>query len=211
MILILMGAPGAGKGTQAEYLRNTKGFLKISTGDLFRREISLKTDLGKQVEATINQGGFVSDGILLQIMKNELEACKSQNIVLDGFPRTIPQATWLSENAKVSGVVHIDVERGELVSRIEGRLICSKCEAVYQRTRKPPLKAGWCDRCGNALRAREDDKLEKVLHRLDIYSQQTEPVLDYYRQRREYIRMDGNQGEEAVSKQLDALLDKLAS
>ena len=209
MIVILMGAPGAGKGTQAEYLRTKKSFLKISTGDLFRREIALKTELGMQVEGIINQGGFVSDEILLQIMKNELDACKSHDVVLDGFPRTVRQAEWLVQNSSVSGVIHIDVERDELVARIEGRLICTQCEAVYQATRKPPLRAGWCDRCGNALKAREDDSYERVLHRLDVYMQQTEPVLEFFKQKKQYFRLDGNCSEDTVSRQLDILLSKL--
>ena len=134
---------------------------------------------------------------------------RSQDLVLDGFPRTVRQAEWLAANAKISGVVHIDVDREELVARIEGRLVCSQCEAVYQATRKPPLRAGWCDRCGNALKARADDSSERVLHRLEVYVQQTEPVLDFYKQRKQYFRIDGNNGEGAVSGQLDILLGKL--
>jgi adenylate kinase len=209
MILILMGAPGAGKGTQAEHLKVDQGFLKISTGDLFRREIGLKTDLGRQVEEIINQGGLVSDEILTRIMKNELDACASQNVVLDGFPRTVRQAEWLAGNANLAGVIHIDAEREELIERLRGRLVCSRCEAVYHTVRKPPIKDGQCDKCGSPLKVREDDSLDRVLHRLDVYLQQTKPVLEFYKGTKQYFRVDGNGIEETVSKQIDELLSKI--
>lgn len=209
MIVILMGAPGAGKGTQAEYLRQSKGFIKVSTGDLLRREVSLKTDLGKRVEAIMSQGSLVSDDILMEMMKAALAKYAELNCVLDGFPRTVAQADWLAGLVKVAGVIHVDVDREELIRRIEGRLICSSCEAVYHVTRKPPMNDMVCDKCGSLLKTRPDDTREKVLHRLDVYTSQTKPVLDYYKSRNQYFCVDGNAGEVAVSQQLDMLLSRI--
>jgi len=209
MIVILMGAPGAGKGTQAEHLKKDKGFLKISTGDLLRREIAAKTELGKRVEDIMSRGALVSDEILLQVMKKELDLSHGRNLVLDGFPRTVPQAEWLSSVAKISGVIHIDADREELTSRIAGRLVCTACEAVFHISRKPPKIANQCDKCGGALTTREDDSRERVLHRLDVYHRQTEPVLEFYRENALYFRIDGNGVESSVSGQIDMLLEKI--
>lgn len=209
MIVILMGAPGAGKGTQAEYLK-AKGFQKIATGDLLRKEIASKTDLGKQVEEIVNSGGLPSDQILMKIVAKELEASKSHNLVFDGFPRTVPQAEWLSKQARIAGVIHIDTDRAELLSRISGRLVCGGCGSVYHVVRKAPQVEGVCDKCGTALKIREDDTEERLLHRLDVYTAQTSPVLDFYKNTEQYFRIDGNCDENAVSKQIEVLINKLA-
>ncbi len=212
MIVVLMGVPGAGKGTQAEYLKIKKGFLKVSTGDLLRKEIDRKTSLGKHVEEVISRGKLVSDDVLLQIMKNELSASKDKNLVLDGFPRTVPQAEWLAQNAKIEGVIHIEANPDELLSRIRGRLTCPKCESVYHLTRKPPIREGYCDKCGSLLKVRNDDTDESVfLHRLEAYRYQTEPVLEFYKQRKQYFHIDGDADEETVSKQIDILLSKFGN
>ena len=162
MIVILMGAPGAGKGTQADYLREDKGFIKISTGDLLRREVSSHSELGRKVRDIMDSGGLVSDSILLQIVKNALELYKDRNLVLDGFPRTVVQAQWLEENAAVSGVIHIDVDQEELIERLSGRLVCGTCESVYHSIRKPPMREGVCDKCGGTLNVRQDDRRDRV-------------------------------------------------
>jgi len=209
MIVILMGAPGAGKGTQAEYLKNKKGFLKVSTGDLLRREIALKTELGKQVENIVHQGGYVSDAILLEMIKNELDNSVNRDIVLDGFPRTLSQAQWLHGAAKVDGVIHIETDREELIGRITGRLLCSDCNTVFHLQRKAPKVTGICDVCGGRLKTREDDVRERVLHRLDVYVKQTAPVLEFYKEAGRYFSVNGNCDEVAVNVQIDDSLVKM--
>jgi adenylate kinase len=209
MIVILMGAPGAGKGTQAEYLKDKKRFLKISTGDLLRREIALKTELGKRVENIVHQGSYVSDEILMGMIKNELDNSVDRDIVLDGFPRTVSQAKWLHGIAKVDGVIHIETDREELIGRVTGRVVCSRCNAVFHLLRKPPQVEGVCDVCGEALKTREDDTRERVLHRLDVYATQTAPVLEFYKEAGQYYSVDGNCNEIAVNEQIDASLVKM--
>lgn len=209
MILVLMGAPGAGKGTQADYLKG-KGFQKVSTGDLFRKEIAQCSELGQLVEAVIRRGDLVSDDVLFEILKKELNSIHNRNLVLDGFPRTVPQAEWLEENTEVSGVVHIDASSSELLNRMRGRRSCLKCGAVYHILHKPPQKAELCDKCGSELKTRADDGDESVLlNRLETYELQTQPVLDFYKKRRQYFRIDGNLEQSAVSSQLDTLLNRL--
>lgn len=209
MILILMGAPAAGKGTQAEYLKS-KGFAKISTGDLFRREIKSKTQLGMQVEETIRLGKYVSDEILLSLMKKELESSASQDIVLDGFPRTIAQAEWLDVNADLAAILHIDVAEKELLARVQGRLVCSNCGAVYHKDRNPPRESGICDACHGTVAMRSDDSDAKVfLDRLNIYRAETEPLLEYYKKANCYYCIDGNRDASLVRQEIDTLLETI--
>lgn len=210
MIVILLGAPGAGKGTQADFLKLNKGFIKISTGDLFRREIAAGTDLGKRVEDVVNKGSYVSDEILQELIKKVLAENLNLDVVLDGFPRTLPQATWLSQVADISAVIHIDTARLELINRMKARLSCSSCGAVYHVISKPSKVDGVCDICGGHLQVREDATEERILHRLDVYEKQTLPVLDFYKKSKTYFRVDGNLGEKAVSKQIEGLLLELA-
>ncbi len=206
MIVILMGAPGAGKGTQAEYLTIKKGFKKISTGDILRRQIEMGTDLGRRIEDIMNRGHLVSDEVLEQVLKQELAQGEDVDIVLDGYPRTIPQARWLDSNKKIAGIFHIDTSRAELVKRIEGRVVCGQCEAVYNVGAKPPRVSGVCDLCSGALKARKDDSRDKINVRLDTYERETEPVLNFYRGQGKYFRIDGNKGAAEVSKQIEDLL-----
>ncbi len=209
MIVILMGAPGAGKGTQADYLMRENAFYKISTGDILRRQIESKTELGRSVEAIMNQGRLVSDSILTAVLKLELENSRGKNIVLDGFPRTIAQAEWLAKNEQIAGVLHIDVDREELIRRIEGRLVCSQCQAVYHASEKPPKLAGKCDRCSSELKVRRDDERDRVEARLDVYTRETEPVLGFYKKNGKYFRVDGARSQAEVSGRIKELLSQL--
>ncbi len=208
MIVILMGAPGAGKGTQAEFLMREKGFRKISTGDILRRQVELKSELGKRIESIMNAGGLVSDEILLAVLKVELEKSQEKNIVLDGFPRTIPQAEWLAENANIASVIHVDVARDELIRRIEGRQVCSQCEAVYHKTEKAPKTVGKCDLCHSELRVRRDDQRDRVEARLDVYAKETEPVLSFYKKTGKYFRVDGAKSQIDVNDAIKAHLSQ---
>ncbi len=209
MIIILMGAPGAGKGTQADFLVRSKGFKKIATGDILRRQIELGSAIGKQIEDIVNKGHLVSDDILLEVLRVSLREEAGKSIVLDGFPRTLGQAQWLSKQSDVAGVIHIDAEGEELVRRIEGRLICGTCHAVYHLREKPPRKEGICDRCASQLIVRKDDSRNKISVRLDTYENETAPVLNFYKELGKYFRVDGNRSTEQVSREIEALLGQL--
>ncbi|MBI2602018.1 MAG: nucleoside monophosphate kinase [Deltaproteobacteria bacterium] len=209
MIVILMGAPGAGKGTQANYLKDSLGFRKISTGDILRKHIAAKSELGKKIETIVSAGHLVSDDILQEVLRQEIEGEKNANVVLDGFPRSQPQAEWLEENVDTTGVIHIDVGQEELIRRIEGRLTCEKCEAVYHVTDNPPKKEGICDRCKAKLVRRKDDVRSSILVRLDAYDKQTSPVLGFYKKKGKYFRLDGNGKPATINKDLLQLMKKL--
>ncbi|MBP6218689.1 MAG: adenylate kinase [Oligoflexales bacterium] len=195
MMLLIMGAPGAGKGTQSENLAKEFGFIKLSTGDIFRSHISAKTELGKKVESVLAQGQLVSDSILLDLIKSELDKMDpSKNLILDGYPRTIEQAhdlDRLGHRQVLEKVIHIDVSDEEIKQRIFGRLTCPRCQSVYHEKNRLPKNPGLCDTCGSPLGARSDDAEGKLAVRLDLYRKQTEPVLEFYKKKGIYCRVDG--------------------
>lgn len=211
MIVILMGAPGAGKGTQANYLMDSLGFRKISTGDILRKHIAAKNELGRKIEAIVTAGHLVSDEILQEVLKKELEHEENAKIVLDGFPRSLPQAKWLEGSVETAGVIHIDVEQEELIRRIEGRRSCQQCGAVFHVSDSPSKKEGICDRCGAKLIVRKDDVRSSILVRLDAFEKQTAPVLDFYKAKHKYFRVDGNGKPAAINKDLLKMMKKLES
>lgn len=189
MDLILFGPPGAGKGTQAQFLVDTFGVPQISTGDMLRAAVKAGTPLGIKAKEIMGRGGLVSDDIVLGIVAERLkEVDCSKGFVLDGFPRTIPQADALDHILKDAGrsidhVVSLEVDNDEIVKRLSGRRSCPVCGKGYHVTFDPPKQVGVCGVCGAALVQRDDDREETIRHRLSVYEEQTAPLKDYYREK----------------------------
>lgn len=194
MILVLVGPPGAGKGTQADMLVSRKGFRTLSTGDALRKHIKNRTDIGKVVADIMGRGELVPDDVLFKILEEELGTDKEEVVLLDGYPRNVEQAKTLSAigtKNPVMGVVHVDVPKEMLVERLSGRRTCGSCSATFHVVTNPPQKNGVCDRCGEVLVQRPDDSEDKVQKRLEVYETSTEPVLSYYKNTNAYFRVDG--------------------
>ena len=186
MKIIMLGAPGAGKGTQAQMIASEKGIPHISTGDIFRANIKEGTELGKEAKTYMDQGKLVPDELTVRILLDRVskDDCKN-GYVLDGFPRTIPQANVLDEELKklddaVDFAINVDVPDENIVNRMSGRRACPKCGATYHIKHVPPKKEGVCDVCGEKLVLRDDDKPETVKKRLGVYHEQTQPLIEYY-------------------------------
>lgn len=210
LVVILLGPPGAGKGTQAARLAAALAVPHVSTGDLFRQNLSTGTELGERARRYMEAGELVPDDLVLDMLFERVAQpdCR-EGYLLDGFPRTLPQAEAL-EARLGDGVDHcavlIDVPEEALVERMSGRLTCSQCGAVFHRRHDPPRVEGVCDRCGGALIQRSDDREEVVRERLSVYQRQTRPVVDYYRGKGVLREVDGRGDPEAVFANLQAVL-----
>ena len=188
MIIIMLGAPGTGKGTVASILTGKLNIPQVSTGDIFRKQIKEKTELGKLAESYISKGELVPDDVTIGLIENRMEESDVQNgIILDGFPRTVKQAEELDKllaqkGKKVDMVINLTTPEDEIVERIVNRRICSNsdCKAVYNLVLNPPKVEGVCDKCGSELIQRKDDTIETVKSRLDSYFKQTSPLVEYY-------------------------------
>jgi adenylate kinase len=197
MILILLGPPGAGKGTQAKLLAAEYGIPHVSTGDMFRDHAARGTELGKKVKAIMASGGLVTDDITNAMVADRLgRPDVAKGLILDGYPRTIPQAEYLASQLAQSGqaitnVISYEVPEELVVERISGRRSCPKCGAVYHVSANPPKQAGVCDKDDVALVQREDDRPEKVKARLQAYARDTAPLKAFYRQRGVLAEVDG--------------------
>lgn len=208
MILILLGPPGAGKGTQAALVSQQAGVAHVATGDLFRENIRNQTELGKQAKAYVDRGELVPDQLTVRMLLDRLDRPDTQKgVLLDGFPRTVDQAKALDDALKGRGqavdkVLYINVGEEEVIARLGGRWTCRQCGAVYHQVFSPPKTPGRCDQCGGELYQRDDDKPETVRNRLSVYNQQTAPLVDYYRQAGKLLEVNGEQDAEAVGKDL---------
>lgn len=183
MNLILLGAPGAGKGTMAEIISNTLGIPQISTGNILREAVKNGTECGKQAKSFMDSGALVPDDVVIGILKDRIaeDDCK-KGFILDGFPRSVPQAEALEKmGVKIDKVVEISVPDETIKSRLVGRRVCEKCGASYHVTNKPPVKEGICDSCGGNVVIRKDDAPETVVERLKTYHTTTAPLVDFYR------------------------------
>lgn len=204
MRLVLLGPPGAGKGTQAEKIVDEFGVLHVSTGDIFRKNIKEETELGKKVKGYLAEGKLVPDELTIDLVWDRLDQddCKD-GFMLDGFPRTIAQAEALTKGLeerqiKLDSVINIDVDSEVLVKRLAGRRVCLNCGASYHVDNKPSKEEGTCDRCGHEIVQREDDKEETVKNRIDVYKKQTEPLIEYYSNLGLIFNVDGTLGPDDV-------------
>ena len=195
MNLILLGAPGAGKGTQAEKICEKFNIPAVSTGNIIREALKNGTDMGLKAKSYIDAGKLVPDDVVIGIIKERLAEDDCQNgFILDGFPRTIPQAEALDNmGIVIDKVVDIEVPDEKIAARLSGRRVCLKCGATYHLEYKKPSKDGICDACGDELVQRKDDSPETVLDRLNVYHEQTEPLKDYYAKTGKLVIVEGQE------------------
>lgn len=212
MRLILLGAPGAGKGTQAVMLSKELDVPHISTGDIFRSNIKNGTKLGLKAKEYMDKGGLVPDEITIGIVKDRIgQPDCARGFIFDGFPRTIPQAEYLDSvleemGLSVDHVINIHVTDQKIIERLSGRRVCPACGAIYHLQSGPPEKEGTCNNCKACLIQREDDKEETVVKRLDTYHRQTEPLIEYYREKGKLITVTGQDTIEQSTKEVQKAL-----
>lgn len=210
--IVLLGPPGAGKGTQAKAICKVLGIPHVSSGDIFREHLSKQTELGKLADGYIKCGQLVPDDVTIRMIGDRLKDPDCANgALLDGFPRTIPQAQALDDllvkmGANVNPVISLEVPAEVLVERLSGRWTCPTCGRVYHEKHNPPRQAGICDVDGTPLIQRPDDQVETVRQRIEVYRAQTEPLLDYYRQKDVLVHVDGTQSIEAVKQEILSVL-----
>ena len=204
MRLILLGAPGAGKGTQAELLTKKLAIPSISTGNMLREAMANGSELGKQVKQCMDEGKLVSDDLVLSLVAERTAQPDCKNgFILDGVPRTLAQAQSLdAAGVPVDYVVSIELCDDVIVGRMSGRRACGKCGSTYHITANPPREEGICDQCGSVLICRADDAPETVLHRLEVYHASTEVLKDYYKAQGKLVLVEGNQSIEATFQQI---------
>ncbi len=214
MNLILLGPPGAGKGTQASKIVEAYKLPHISTGDIFRANIKNNTELGKKAKEYMNKGELVPDSLVVELVEDRLSKDDVKNgFMLDGFPRTIAQAEALDEvlaknNSNLDYVINIDVDKKVLVERAVGRRICKNCAATFHVTFNPPKEDGVCDECGEKLFQRPDDTEETVANRIDVYIKETEPLVEYYKKSDKIVTVDGLQSIDKVFEDIQNKIGK---
>jgi len=208
-----MGAPGTGKGTQAQILVKNRGWLHVSSGDILRAAIRMDTQMGRQAKAYMDKGELVPDDLIIRIILERISRPDGdKGVVLDGFPRTVPQARALEQALSRQGegidlALSIKVPEDELVRRLSGRWVCRRCAAIYQESSKPPTTPGRCDNCGGELIQRDDDRAETVRARLEKQKPPQE-LLDYFRVLGIFTEIDGEQPLEKVTADVAAAIDK---
>ena len=214
MNIILLGPPGAGKGTQAKRLEDKYGLVQLATGDMLRAERASGSELGKKVQAIMDSGRLVSDDIMIDLIASRIGKA-GKGFILDGFPRTVPQAEALDamlaqKGLKLDRVIEITVDEGQLVDRLAGRFTCAKCGASYHDVNNRPRHEGVCDVCGSKdFVRRADDKPEAVKTRFEAYRAQTAPILPYYRDKAILTQVDGMADIDHVTRQISAVMDKI--
>ena len=199
MNFIFLGPPGAGKGSLAVKVAQDYKIPHISTGDIFRAAIKNQTPLGVKVKAIIDSGSLVSDDITCALVKERLAEADCKNgFILDGFPRTIPQAEALETFAKIDAAVNFDIADNAVVERLGGRVCCKECGQMFHKKFNPPKTEGKCDVCGGELYTRDDDKEESIVHRLEVYRQSTAPLIDFYKNKGNLVNIDARPAPEKV-------------
>ena len=214
MRLILLGAPGSGKGTQAKNIAEKVGITHVASGDLFRAAATRGDELGKQAKYYMEKGLLVPDEITIKMILERIDApdC-SKGVMLDGFPRTLEQAKALDQaldkkKQKIDRVFYIKVSTDELVRRLSGRFICRKCQAPYHKVSSPPKKEGKCDKCGGELYQRADDTPETVRKRIEVYTKETSPLIDYYKKAKKLVEIKGEGNIDNITKDIITALPK---
>ncbi|MGO4929392.1 adenylate kinase [Fundicoccus sp. Sow4_F4] len=216
MNILLMGLPGAGKGTQSEQITRDYDIVHISTGDIFRQAIKDETPLGLEAKSFTDRGDLVPDDVTNGLVRERLAQAdvKATGFMLDGYPRTKVQAEALEENlntldTQIDAVILIDVDPDVLKARLSGRIICRECGATYHKIYNPPTEDGVCDNCGSHdFYQREDDKPERVAHRINLQMESIRPILDYYNQRGLLHKINGEQSIEEVYREIRTILEK---
>ncbi len=217
MYVILLGAPGAGKGTQAAGLAATFGLIHVASGDLFRDHVARGTELGHLAQSYMERGVLVPDDVTVRMVLERLSEPDAQaGVILDGFPRTLGQAKALAaalkrQGKKVDCVLYIEVSEEVLLTRLSGRLTCRTCGAVYHKVFSPPQRAGVCDKDGGELYERPDDAVETARKRLQVYLAQTAPLIAYYKRQKVLMGINGDQTVERVAADLAAALRRVPS
>ncbi len=212
MHIIMLGAPGAGKGTQADILSQDMNLAHIASGDLFRQAVEEKTELGLLAKSYMDKGELVPDEVTIKMILDRINQSDcSSGCVFDGFPRTLHQAKTLDEALSEQGktidkVIYIEVPNEELVKRLSGRRLCRACQMPYHIVNSPPKAPGKCDKCGGELYQRSDDREETVKERLNIFFAQTVPILDFYQKQSKLIRVNGNLGIQGVAREITSAL-----
>jgi adenylate kinase len=212
MNIIMLGAPGAGKGTQAALLSEKLKLAHVATGDLFRQAVAKRTELGKQAKVYMEQGKLVPNEITVKMVLDRLNAPDIKaGVILDGFPRNVDQAKALDEALQkqrktIDRVVYIKVEEEELLSRLAGRWVCRKCEAPYHEVASPPKRKGFCDKCGGELYQRPDDNTETIKKRLQTFKAETAPLIDYYAKAGKLLEILSTGGIEAINAKIVSAL-----
>lgn len=215
MRIVLLGAPGAGKGTQCKYIVEKYGLMHLSSGDILRRHMAKGTQLGKKAQSFMDSGALVPDEVIIDMMIDEIGRAPASGYVLDGFPRTVKQAAGLDKaldgrDERIDAVVNLGVDEEAIVRRITGRRICPKCAAVYHVENLKPKVNGVCDKDGSSLVQRPDDTAEVVKTRLKNYNEQTAPLVDYYKSRNAVYDIDANGDAEEVRDRIFGKLYPLA-
>jgi adenylate kinase len=213
MNLILLGPPGAGKGTQAKRLEQSRGLIQLATGDMLRAAVAAGSDLGRRVKSIMEAGQLVPDAVIVEMIGERIAApdCR-RGFILDGFPRTVPQAEALdtmlaAHDTRLDHVILMEVDEAVLVDRLSGRLTCRTCGASFHRRFNPPRVAGVCGVCGSTdLVERPDDRAEAVKTRLAVYREQTAPILPYYRERGILRTVDGMAAIDVVAREIETIL-----
>lgn len=211
-VIILLGAPGAGKGTQAVFLRETYHLPHISTGDLFRENLKTNSPIGQKAKAYMEKGALVPDEVVCEMLFERLSKADCKNgYILDGFPRSLAQAKLLDEALKNTSqvlVLDIEVDDATIIERLSGRLTCEACGTPFHALAAPPQKEGCCDKCGGKLIQRKDDAEAIIKERLSVYHSQTEPLKEFYKQKGWLVEIDGKQPKERITAQIKELLTK---
>jgi len=211
MNLILFGPPGVGKGTQGEKIATEKGIAHLAMGDLLRAAVRDETEAGLKAKTFMDAGKLVPDAVVVAMIEDEIIGGEASGFLLDGFPRNVPQAEALAamldkHGLNIDRTIFMDAPEDNLIKRLCGRLICRACGFGFHRQYSPPLKSGCCDRCGGELYQREDDREDVISNRLQVYQEQTKPLLDYYQHQEGFFKLDAGGEMDAVYAALKKLV-----